>query len=91
MIVHRLTPCLLQGLLTLCGMHDLEGKPILLCSSNDSSVHLFDLPSFSEKGKIFAKQEIRAIQTGPGGLFFTGDGTGQVRVWNSVAVPTATT
>jgi hypothetical protein len=46
---------------------------------------------FSEKGKIFAKQEIRAIQTGPGGLFFTGDGTGQVRVWNSVAVPTATT
>ncbi|KAJ6869739.1 zinc finger CCCH domain-containing protein 48 [Populus alba x Populus x berolinensis] len=80
-----------HGLLTLCGMHDLEGKPILLCSSNDSSVHLFDLPSFSEKGKIFAKQEIRAIQTGPGGLFFTGDGTGQVRVWNSVAVPAATT
>ncbi|CAK7337185.1 unnamed protein product [Dovyalis caffra] len=80
-----------HGLLTLCGMHDLEGKPILLCSSNDSTVRLFDLPSFSEKGKIFAKQEIRAIQTGPGGLFFTGDGTGQVRVWNSVAVPTATT
>ncbi|KAG5230614.1 hypothetical protein OIU77_007239 [Salix suchowensis] len=80
-----------HGLLTLCGMHDLEGKPILLCSSNDSSVHFFDLPSFTEKGKIFAKQEIRAIQTGPGGLFFTGDGTGQVRVWNSVAVPTATT
>ncbi|KAJ6748038.1 WD REPEAT-CONTAINING [Salix purpurea] len=80
-----------HGLLTLCGMHDLDGKPVLLCSSNDNSVHLYDLPSFSEKGKMFAKQEIRAIQTGPGGLFFTGDGTGQVRVWNSVAVPTAAT
>ncbi|KAL9335716.1 hypothetical protein Peur_072897 [Populus x canadensis] len=80
-----------HGLLTLCGMHDLEGKPVLLCSSNDNSVHLYDLPSFSEKGKMFAKQEIRALQTGPGGLFFTGDGTGQVRVWNSVAVPTTTT
>ncbi|KAI5569930.1 hypothetical protein POPTR_012G134800v4 [Populus trichocarpa] len=80
-----------HGLLTLCGMHDPEGKPVLLCSSNDNSVHLYDLPSFSEKGKMFAKQEIRAIQTGPGGLFFTGDGTGQVRVWNSVAVPTTTT
>lgn len=74
-----------HGLLTLCGMHDKEGKPILLCSSNDNTVRLFDLPSFSERGKIFAKQEIRAIQTGPGGLFFTGDGTGQVKVWQSVA------
>jgi hypothetical protein len=55
------------------------------------TVMLLPIFRFSEKGKIFAKQEIRAIQTGPGGLFFTGDGTGQVRVWNSVAVPTATT
>lgn len=36
---------LLQGLLTLCGMHDSEAKPILLCSSKDNSVHLYDLPS----------------------------------------------
>ncbi|KDP22336.1 hypothetical protein JCGZ_26167 [Jatropha curcas] len=77
-----------HGLLTLCGMHDFEGKPILLCSCNDNSVHLFDLPSFSERGKIFSKQEIRAIQTGPGGLFFTGDGTGQVRVWKCQVEPT---
>ncbi|CAN1267388.1 Zinc finger CCCH domain-containing protein 17 [Linum perenne] len=73
------------GLLTLCGMHDLEGKPILLCSSNDNTVRIYDLPSFSERSKIFSKQEIRAIQTGPAGLFFTGDGTGQVRVWNCKA------
>ncbi|KAL9240417.1 hypothetical protein vseg_014641 [Gypsophila vaccaria] len=71
-----------HGLLTLCGMHDSEAKPIILCSCNDNSVRLYDLPSFAERGKIFSKQEIRAIQAGPGGLFFTGDGNGQVRVWN---------
>ncbi|KAJ8771515.1 hypothetical protein K2173_026692 [Erythroxylum novogranatense] len=79
-----------HGLLTLCGMHDLEGKPLLLCSCNDNSVRLYDLPSFSERGKIFAKQEIRAIHAGPNGLFFTGDGTGQVRVWNCISESTAT-
>ncbi|XP_041008116.1 zinc finger CCCH domain-containing protein 48-like isoform X2 [Juglans microcarpa x Juglans regia] len=78
-----------QGLLTLCGMHDSEAKPILLCSSNDNSVHLYDLPSFSERGKIFAKQEVRAIQMGPVGVFFTGDGTGQVKVWQWLPEPAA--
>ncbi|KAJ7970028.1 Zinc finger CCCH domain-containing protein [Quillaja saponaria] len=77
-----------HGLLTLCGMHDLQAKPVLLCSCNDNSVRVYDLPSFSEKGKIFAKQEVRAIQTGPGGIFFTGDGTGQVKVWNWLTEPT---
>lgn len=80
-----------HGLLTLCGMHDSEAKPVLLCSCNDNSVRFYDLPSFSEKGKIFAKQEVRSIQIGPGGLFFTGDGTGSVRVWKWSVEPTATT
>ncbi|GAV61828.1 WD40 domain-containing protein [Cephalotus follicularis] len=79
-----------HGLLTLCGMPDLEAKPVLMCSCNDNSVRLYDLPSFSERGKIFAKKEIRAIEVGPGGLFFTGDGTGQVKVWKWLAEPTAT-
>lgn len=34
-----------QGILTLCGMHDSQGKPILLCACNDNTVHLYDLPS----------------------------------------------
>ncbi|KAL1555053.1 Zinc finger CCCH domain-containing protein 48 [Salvia divinorum] len=70
-----------QGLITLCGMHDSESKPVLFCSCNDNSVRVYDLPSFSERGKIFSKEEVRSIQIGPGGLFFTGDGSGQVRVW----------
>ncbi|OMP03962.1 Zinc finger, CCCH-type [Corchorus olitorius] len=67
-----------HGLLILRGMHDMESKPVLLCACNDNSVRLYDLPSFSERGKIFAKQDIRGIEVGPhgSGLFFTGDGTG---------------
>ncbi|KAK9273123.1 hypothetical protein L1049_017930 [Liquidambar formosana] len=70
-----------HGVLALCGMHDAEAKPILFCSSNDNSVHLYELPSFAERGKLFSRQEVRSIQIGPGGLFFTGDGSGRVTVW----------
>ncbi|GKD87907.1 zinc finger CCCH domain-containing protein 48-like protein, partial [Tanacetum coccineum] len=59
-------------------------KPVLLCACNDNTVRAYDLPSFMERGKIFAKQEIRSIQGGPN-LFFTGDGTGEVRVWKWLA------
>ncbi|GJX09233.1 RNA-directed DNA polymerase, eukaryota [Tanacetum coccineum] len=68
------------GLLTLCGMHDLESKPVLLCACNDNTVRAYDLPSFMERGKIFAKQEIRSIQGGPN-LFFTGNWEQRMRVW----------
>ncbi|PSS24341.1 Zinc finger CCCH domain-containing protein [Actinidia chinensis var. chinensis] len=70
-----------HGVLALCGIHDAEAKPILLCSCNDSSVRLYDLPSFAERGRLFAKREVRLIQIGPAGLFFTGDATGQLAVW----------
>uniref|UniRef100_M8BHX7 Uncharacterized protein n=1 Tax=Aegilops tauschii TaxID=37682 RepID=M8BHX7_AEGTA len=67
------------GALALTGMPDAQSKPVLVCSLNDNTVRLYDLPSFSDRGRIFSKQEIRAIQTGPGGLFFTGDGTGELK------------
>lgn len=70
-----------HGLLALCGVHDSEAKPILLCSCNDNTVRMYDLPSFVERGKIYSKQEIRSFHTIPAGLIFTGDGGGQVRVW----------
>jgi WD40 repeat protein len=74
----------LQGALALSGMPDAQSKPVLLCSLNDNTARLYDLPSFSDRGRIFSKQEIRAIQMGPGGLFFTGDGTGELKVWQWV-------
>ncbi|XP_047082291.1 zinc finger CCCH domain-containing protein 17-like [Lolium rigidum] len=73
-----------NGALALAGMPDAQSKPVLVCSLNDNTARLYDLPSFSDRGKIFGKQEIRAIQTGPGGLFFTGDGTGELKVWQWV-------
>uniref|UniRef100_F6HW00 C3H1-type domain-containing protein n=1 Tax=Vitis vinifera TaxID=29760 RepID=F6HW00_VITVI len=78
-----------NGVLALFGMFDSEGKPILLCSCNDNSVRLYELPSFTERARIFAKEQVRAIQIGPGGLFFIGDGTGQVDVWKWQAEPTS--
>ncbi|CAA6673621.1 unnamed protein product [Spirodela intermedia] len=73
------------GALVLAGMPNGHGKPVLLCSCNDNIVRLYDLPSFAERGRIFSKEEVRAIQVGPGGLFFTGDRTGELRVWKWMA------
>ncbi|WKA04926.1 hypothetical protein VitviT2T_022920 [Vitis vinifera] len=63
-------------ILALFGMDDAYDKPILCCSCNDNSAILYELPSFTKRGTIFGKQEVGRIQSGPGGLFFTGDGTG---------------
>ncbi|KAJ7962288.1 Zinc finger CCCH domain-containing protein [Quillaja saponaria] len=76
-----------HGVLALCGMTDAEAKPILFCSCNDNSVRLYELPSFTERGRLFAKQEVRSIEIGPGGLFFTGDRTGALMVWKWLAEP----
>jgi len=70
-----------HGVLALCGMNDDQAKPLLLCSCNDNSVRLYDLPSFRERGRVFSRNEVRAFQIGPGGLFFTGDGKGELKVW----------
>ncbi|CAI9101448.1 OLC1v1038778C1 [Oldenlandia corymbosa var. corymbosa] len=70
------------------GIHSLNGisdttkdQHILLCSTEDKIVHIYDLPSFAEKGRTFSKGQVLAVETGPGGLFFTGDSTGQLSVW----------
>ncbi|OIV93955.1 hypothetical protein TanjilG_21047 [Lupinus angustifolius] len=76
-----------NGILALNGMSDAEGKPILFSSSADNSVRLYELPSFLERGRLFAKQVVRSIEIGPEGLFFTGDGTGLLMVWRWLEVP----
>lgn len=76
-----------NGVLTLCGMNDAENKPVLFCSCNDDTVRLYDLPSFSERGRLFSKREVRVIESGPNGIFFTGDSTGSLTVWNWLQKP----
>ncbi|KAL8495386.1 hypothetical protein ACS0TY_019508 [Phlomoides rotata] len=70
-----------HGVITLCGIHDAEARPILLCSFGDNTVRLYDLPTFTEKGIIFSKREVELIKIGIEGLFFTGDATGEISVW----------
>ncbi|OMO49463.1 hypothetical protein COLO4_38539 [Corchorus olitorius] len=75
------------GVLTLCGMNDAEMKPVLCCSCNDNTVRLYDLPSFTERGRLFSKREVRVIARGPSGLLFTGDAAGSLSVWMWVQKP----
>lgn len=42
---------------------------------------------FAERGRLFAKQDVRSIEIGPDGLFFTGDGTGLLMVWKWLEEP----
>ncbi|WRX07852.1 Bulb-type lectin domain - like 1 [Theobroma cacao] len=39
-------------------MNDADTKPVMLCSCNDNTFHLYDLPSFTERGRLFSKQEV---------------------------------
>nr|CAD1830369.1 unnamed protein product [Ananas comosus var. bracteatus] len=72
---------LITGVLVLHGMNDAKASPVLMCSCNDNVVRVYDLPSFNERGRIFSKEEVRILEIGPGGLFFTGDGAGELKVW----------
>ncbi|CAL1376487.1 unnamed protein product [Linum trigynum] len=63
------------------GMNDSEGKPVLFCSWSNCSVGLYELPTLEERGRIYSQKEVRAIRSGPDGLFFTGDTNGVVSVW----------
>ena len=37
--------------------------------------------SFEEVGTLFSKKEVRAIELADGGPLFTGDGSGELKVW----------
>ncbi|KAL5980922.1 hypothetical protein ACLOJK_028842 [Asimina triloba] len=80
-----------HGILFLCGTYDLQAKPVLMSAFDDNSVRLYDLPSFIERGKVLSKDEIKSIQSGPDGLFFTGDAEGVLKVWKWCTPTTTTT
>ncbi|KAK2642967.1 hypothetical protein Ddye_024730 [Dipteronia dyeriana] len=73
------------GVVAVFGMADAQGKPVLFSSCKDFTVRLYDLPSFKERARLFSRKDVGAIQSGPGGLFFLGEGTGTVGVWNWMA------
>jgi len=71
-----------HGLRTLFGMHRVGKTPVLFCSLHNSNcIRQLDLPSFEEVGTLFSKKEVRAIELADGGPLFTGDGSGELKVW----------
>ncbi|WVZ19980.1 hypothetical protein V8G54_007302 [Vigna mungo] len=80
-----------SGIISLFGMHDANGKPILFSSYTNNLVCMYELPSFSERGRLFAKKDITSFELGvDGGLFFTGDRTGLLKVWKWNELPKVT-
>ncbi|RCV25028.1 hypothetical protein SETIT_5G133600v2 [Setaria italica] len=71
-----------HGLRTLFGMHRVGKTPVLLCSlHNRNRIRLLDLPSFQEVGTLFSNKEVRTIELADGGPLFTGDCSGELKVW----------
>ncbi|XP_021893583.1 zinc finger CCCH domain-containing protein 48-like [Carica papaya] len=76
-----------HSILALHGMNDANNKPVICCSCEDSSVRIYELPSFMERGRLLSKRNVHSIQSCPYNLFFTGDGAGTVTVWNWLEDP----
>ncbi|KAG0536155.1 hypothetical protein BDA96_03G040200 [Sorghum bicolor] len=71
-----------HGLRTLFGMHRVGKTPVLFCSLHNSNcIRLFNLPSFDGMGTLLSKKEVRTIELTAGGLLFTGDCSGELKVW----------
>ncbi|QCD94183.1 hypothetical protein DEO72_LG5g2263 [Vigna unguiculata] len=62
-------------------LHMIVGNNILF-TGRGNLVCMYELPSFSERGRLFARKDITSFALGADrGLFFTGDGTGLLRIW----------
>ncbi|CAO2161379.1 unnamed protein product [Urochloa humidicola] len=71
-----------HGLRTLFGMHRVGKTPVLFCSLHNSNcIRLLDLPSFEDVGTLSSKKEVRTIELADGGPLFTGDCSGELKVW----------
>ncbi len=42
---------------------------------------------FTERGQLFSREEVRALQVGPNYLVFSGDSSGEVKVWSWLEPP----
>ena len=68
--------------LDMMGQLDMSGEPVLITSHNDEQqARLWSLPSFDDRGVLPRVADARAICSGPGGLMFTGDSKGLIRVF----------
>ena len=70
-------------LLWIAIVSELKLASMLFCNfmffSAVAATYLSNFTDF-ERGRLFAKREVQSIEVGPGGFFFTGDGTGLLMV-----------
>ncbi|RLM93281.1 zinc finger CCCH domain-containing protein 17-like [Panicum miliaceum] len=77
-----------HGLRTLFGMHRVGKTPVLFCSLHNSNCiasstfhRKFIRNLFEEVGTLSSKKEVRTIELADGGPLFTGDCSGELKVW----------
>jgi len=64
------------------GLLDAKGSPVLVTSHNEEGVaHLWDLPSFNDRGVLPRVNSSRAMCPGPAGVMFAGGYDGLIRVF----------
>ncbi|KAG6411314.1 hypothetical protein SASPL_129394 [Salvia splendens] len=77
-----------SGNLEVTYTHTEEQKVNQCCSAPVMTIALESMICLhSQRGMIFSKEEVRSIQIGPCGLFFTGDGSGQVGFVGCLSMP----
>ena len=74
---------MLNGVLSLCGVADAEGKAVVMASYNtENAVRLFELPTFTERGFLGDVSNVRAMAGfAPGKLMMSGDERGRLKIW----------
>lgn len=75
-----------HGILSMCGVADVEGKAVLMVSYNtERAIKLFELPTFTERGELGGVTNSRAMAGfAPGRLMMSGDEHGRVKIWRWV-------
>lgn len=69
------------GVLALAGTADPQNRAVLMASLNgERAVRLYELPTFADRGTLADVANARAL-AGGGGVLFSGDERGHVRVW----------
>lgn len=69
------------GVLALAGTADPRNRAVLMASMNgERAVRLYELPTFADRGTLADVANARAL-AGGGGVLFSGDERGHVRVW----------
>mmetsp|Transcript_447 Transcript_447/g.967 ORF Transcript_447/g.967 Transcript_447/m.967 type:complete len:418 (+) Transcript_447:252-1505(+) len=81
-------PRRLPQILDMMGQLDTSANPVLVTSHSEGSVaHLWDLPSFEDRGLLPRAINVRAVCSGPAGLMFSGDARGLIRVFQFKGAP----